>query len=239
MKQVRDFHFKRFCVSQHKATHKVGTDGVLLGAWVHVDHLNKALDIGTGTGVIALILAQRTPGETTIHAVEIQKDDFEQAQINFSRSPWTSRIRVFHCAVQDFKPQEKYDLVVSNPPYFTNSWLPPTASRSAVRHSGLLSFEQLIIATKALLSETGIFAVILPPTEATVFQVLAKSFGLHLIRVSEFRSRANKPVERLLMEFSQRNAVPSKESLILYSDGERWSDDYWKLTSDLYLERKL
>jgi len=238
MKLARDFNFKRFTVSQDKATHKVGTDGVLLGTWVNVNNAMRILDIGTGTGVIALILAQRTSADTQIDALEIQREDFEQATINFTRSPWHDRIRIVHVSVQEFNLDKKYDLVVSNPPFFSKSWLPPAERRKVVRHSETLSFEDLADAAKRMLHDDGRFALILPVTEGRHFETLAKAVGLHCIRLCEFQTRAHKPVERLLMEFSSQHKGLRREKILLYSQGERWSDDYWQLTEDFYLERK-
>jgi tRNA1Val (adenine37-N6)-methyltransferase len=237
MKIARDFRFKKFTVSQDKSTHKVGTDGVLLGAWVNVQNVTTALDVGTGTGVIALMLAQRTPESTIIDAIEIQKDDAEQAKQNVAGSPWNERIYVHHCRAQDFKPEKKYDLIVSNPPYFKNSWLPPSEDRTKVRHTQTLSFEELLATVGKLLKDGGRHAVILPVTEGLEFINLARTFSLYCIRICEFKTRLHKPVERLLLEFARKEAVIHKETVLLYAAGEKWSDEYVKLTGDFYLDR--
>lgn len=234
MKKVKDFYFKRFVISQDKATHKVGTDGVLLGAWVDVDGTSNALDIGTGSGVIALMLAQRS--DALIDAVESERDDAEQAIANVRQSPWRDRVQVIHSTIQHFQTEKKYDLIVSNPPYFVNSWKPPEEKRSKVRHTDALSFQDLLAAAARLLSEQGRFAVVLPFAEGTMFVELAKNFNLHCIRRCEFRSREEKPVERLLMTFSFHEQSLKQESLVLYSNGEEWSDAYKKLMKDFYLK---
>ncbi|HYC85782.1 MAG TPA: methyltransferase [Chryseosolibacter sp.] len=239
MKQVRDFRFKRFTVSQNRATHKVGTDGVLLGTWVRVQHAKRVLDIGTGSGVIALILAQRSPDTTTIDGIEVQQGDFDQAMVNFNNSPWNTRLRAIHLPVQEFSPPSKYDLIVSNPPYFRKSHLPPDPARTIVRHDERLSLDELVDAAGRLLCTDGVFAVILPVAEGREFQNLARDRNLHCIRECAFRARPGKPVERLLMEFSFQPTPLVRGELVLYSHGEAWTDEYWSLTGEFYLERKV
>lgn len=236
MKKVRDFHFKKFSVSQGGSTHKVGTDGVLLGAWVDVSDAKTVLDIGTGSGVIALMLAQRTEDYVTIDAVEVQPADAEQAKTNVSQSPWANRITIHAIDVQSFFPSVRYDLIVSNPPFFMNSWLPPAENRIKVRHTETLSFTDLLDAVQKLLHAQGKFAIILPFTEGNQFISMAKSRGLHCIRKCDFTTREHKPIERLLMEFSYTRSPIVIEQLLLYQQGDTWSEAYKKLTKDFYLK---
>jgi tRNA1Val (adenine37-N6)-methyltransferase len=239
MKKARDFKFKKFTVAHDESTHKVGTDGVLLGAWVNLAHAKSVLDIGTGSGVIALMLAQRTEAPVRINAVELQETDARQALKNIEASQWRERITLHHCAIQDFNPDSRFDLIVTNPPFFINSWLPPTESRTAVRHTTTLSFEDLLSSAIRMMNrEHGRLAIILPHVEGRQFLAMAQTKGLHCIRECEFRSRQHKPVERLLLEFSFQNLYPVKEELVLYkeADGEEWSDSYKALTGDFYLK---
>jgi tRNA1Val (adenine37-N6)-methyltransferase len=236
MKKVRDFQFKQFTVAQGSATHKVGTDGVLLGAWVNVENVKYILDIGTGTGLIALMLAQRTNDDAVIEAIEIQENDVQQARLNFANSPWRKRLVVHREAVQNFYSDIKFDLIVSNPPYFINSALPPTAERAAVRHTHALSFDELLDAVARLLNPSGKFAVILPYQEGQHFKNLSGLKGLHCIRECEFRARTEKPIERVLMEFSFQQSFKLKEELVLYKKDEVWSDEYKALTREFYLK---
>lgn len=235
MKKVKDFHFKEFTVSQQSATHKVGTDGVLLGAWTDVSGAKHILDIGTGSGVIALMLAQRN-SDAFIDAVEIQKNDATQAKLNFENSPWQNRLHLHHSSIQAFRPDKKYDVIVSNPPYFQNSWLPPAKARSTVRHTNDLSFEELLTSVLRLLSPSGKFSIILPNNEGTQFEIMATAQGLSPTRKCYFRSRIHKPVERLMTEFSLSNATLMEEDLVLYKEGETWSEGYRSLTKAFYLK---
>jgi tRNA1Val (adenine37-N6)-methyltransferase len=235
MKTRGDFHFKKFSIAHDQSTHKVGTDGVLLGAWVNIENVKTVLDVGTGSGVIALMLAQRTAPEVTIDAVELQKGDAEQAQQNVNNSPWPNKVRIINSAIQDFNNEMQFDLIVSNPPYFVNSWLPPDENRSKARHSKDLSFAELLVAVKRLLQPTGRFALVLPFTEGNQFKELAGKAGLYPCRQMAFQSRKNKPIERLLIEFSRVKGDLKSEELLLYKINEEWTDEYRALTKDFYL----
>jgi tRNA1Val (adenine37-N6)-methyltransferase len=236
MKQAKDFRFRQFTISQERATHKVGTDGVLLGAWVGVSGVTSVLDIGTGTGLIALMLAQRTHPGVNIHGVEIQHDDAEQARINILQSPWAERMEVFETPFQNFAPAHPYDLIVSNPPFFSNSLLPPSSKRASVRHQDRLTFSDLLSGTRKLLKPYGRLGVILPYREGMQLIAMAEtSYGLYCIRQCDFRTKRANPVERLLLEFSNVHQPFVKEQLLLYNDAKEWSEAYKKLTAEFYL----
>jgi tRNA1Val (adenine37-N6)-methyltransferase len=236
MKSTPDFHFKQFSVKQARSSHKVGTDGVLLGAWVNVEGVQHVLDVGTGSGVIALILAQRTSPNSKIQAVEIEETDVEQAKENILNSPWPDKVEVFHSSIQQFQNTLKYDLIVSNPPYFQNSWLPPEKNRSTARHTHELSFDDLLQSASRLLSEAGRLAIILPYTEAMDLIARARLYYLNVLRQLHFRSRSHKPVERILVELHRGPANNHIESLVLHSEHDKWSDEYRDLTKDFYLK---
>jgi tRNA1Val (adenine37-N6)-methyltransferase len=236
MKTRGDFHFKQFSISHDRSTHKVGTDGVLLGAWVNVDDVKTILDIGTGSGVIALMLAQRTPPEVKIDAIEMQEDDATQARENVNKSPWPNKVNVVHTAIQNFYPERQFDLIVSNPPYFINSWLPPDENRGKARHSTTLTFSDILDAVRRLLNSTGRFAVVLPFTEGKEFVRLAGALGFYATRKLTFQSRKNKPIERLLLEFARTEGEVKTEEVFLYKSDEQWTDEYKALTRDFYLK---
>lgn len=229
------FHFKQFSVRHDRTTMKVGTDGVLLGAWVDVSACKRILDIGAGSGVIALMLAQRTTSDVLIDAVEVAPSDAEQARENVEQSPWPRRIEVFASSIQDFKSDKRYDLIVSNPPYFNNSAKPPNEKRIQARHTTSLPYPVLLEHVKQLLVHSGKLAVILPHNEGIEFEILAKQYQLFCIRKTAFRTRRDKPIERWLIEFAFTDAKKNEDEILLYSDGLEWSDDYIRLTRDFYL----
>jgi len=230
------FRFKQFTVHHDRCTMKVGTDAVLLGAWASIGQQTSILDIGTGTGVIAIMLAQRTVATARIDAVEVEGEDAAQARENVSQSPWPDKVEVFQVPIQQFLPGKLYNVIVSNPPYFVNSQPPPDQRRVHARHTVLLDFDTLIDSVVRLLSPSGIFSTILPYTEGLDF--IRRAAGrLHCTRRCSFRSRAEKPVERLLLEFSRQPNPTEESELILYSDSNKqeWSDAYKALTQAFYL----
>ena len=228
------FQFKQFQVADDRCAMKVGTDGVLLGAWTDIGEAKTILDIGTGTGLIALMLAQRTPSTVKIDAVEIGEEDSVQAKENVSHSPWPERITIHHSSIQDYHSEWKYDLIVSNPPYFNNSLPSPSDKRTAARHTPTLSYEELIKSVVRLLSDQGRFALILPVKEGNAFISLAQFQGLYCVRQTAFFARADKPQERWLLEFSRLPAISKAEKIILF-EGTEWSNEYKKLVFDFYL----
>ena len=180
---------------------KVGTDAVLLGSWANVDEAQRILDIGTGSGVIALMAAQRTRA-TMIDAVEIEKHDAEQAKENVLNSPWPARVFVHSMSIQEFSTPDLYDVIISNPPYFNNSQLPPDQRRHQTRHTVSLNYNTLIVTVCRLLKPDGRFNVILPFAEGLQFIDLAARSQLFCSRKYSFRTRLAKPIERWLLEFS-------------------------------------
>lgn len=215
---------------------KVGTDAVLLGAWCRVGSAKRILDIGTGSGVIALMLAQRSLPEARIDAVEQSPTDVAQATENFSLSPWPNKVSAIHCTIQEYQTTQPYDLIVCNPPYFTRSLLPPETRRQEARHDSRLRRPELITAIVRLLHPEGCACLILPVTEASDFVNETGNQGLFLTRVTQFRTRRTKPPERQLMEF-KRTASPAPEAdeLVLYEDGDNRSLAYRELTTAFYL----
>lgn len=216
---------------------KVGTDGVLLGAWADVAEARQVLDIGTGTGVIAIMLGQRA-GKAQIHAVEIDSVSCGQAQENMEATPWADRLHVHAYSIQDFvrTTDLRFDLIVSNPPFFTGGTFSDRPDRTQVRHTVKLPHGDLLSAVRTLLAPGGRFAVILPLIEGLRFRELAETYHLHCIRMTEVHPKADKPVERLLMEFSNEPEPCRKEKLIIWEeDGKEWTGPYQALTGDFYL----
>ena len=233
---AKHFHFKHFSLAHDRCSHKVGTDGVLLGSWVNIKQHDKfLLDIGTGCGLIALMLAQRSKEDVRIDAVEIEEKDAGQARENIASSPWVQKVTVINQSIESFSATRQYDLIVSNPPYFSNSLLPPEQHRTRARHTQSLTFENLLASAKRLLSPEGRFSVILPFVEGVRFTNVAAALQLFPVRRTTFQSRQQKPIERVLIEFSAENGCPEETSLILYGEDGNWTDEYIGLTKEFYL----
>jgi tRNA1Val (adenine37-N6)-methyltransferase len=230
------FHFKKFSVRHDRSGMKVGTDGALLGAWTDVRQATQILDIGTGTGIIALMLAQRASESVTIDAVEIEDQAYADAQENIAASPWHDRINLHHEPIQNFHTSTKFDLIVTNPPYFQKSFKPPTAQRITARHTQQLTFDEILLITEKLLTPNGKLNLILPFTEGSQFIDLANHKGLHCTRKWIFRTRENKPVERFLLEFRWDKKELDEGEILLYSSGEEWSNEYKDLMREFYLK---
>jgi tRNA1Val (adenine37-N6)-methyltransferase len=229
------FRFKKFTVYHDQCAMKVGTDSVVLGAWVNVNNSRRTLDVGTGCGILALMLAQRNP-DAVIDAVEVDDQCASQAMQNVERSPWRDRITIHHTAIQQYRPTGQYDLAISNPPFFNDSLEPPDARRLLSRHTIKLSYDELIKAFDRLLSPTGKFNVILPNAEESKFTAGATENNFHCTRKFAFRTRKEKPVARWLLEFSRNHESLKEDELVLYDKGQHWSRDYERLTSEFYLK---
>ena len=228
------FRFKQFAVEQDDVAMKVGTDGVLLGAWADCEGAKRILDIGTGTGVIALMMAQRNV-EAKIHAVEIDETASKRARSNFDLSPWAERLEVECYAVQEFAPSEKFDLIISNPPYFVDSLLPPDAKRSTARHTHDLSFEELDKAVCRLLAEDGRFALILPTTEFDKYLAITQ---LCLCRRCDVHPTVGSPTKRVMAEFAKQKVDTVVLENITIEQERRgdYTEEYRTLTKDFYLK---
>jgi tRNA1Val (adenine37-N6)-methyltransferase len=233
------FHFKQFSIEDASSAMKVGTDAVLLGAWVSVKGAKRILDVGTGCGIIALMLAQRTDekvNDVNIEGIEIEEQDVKQADENLLETRWCNRVLFHNYSLQNFRSGYKYDLIVSNPPYFNNSQLPPAKHRAKARHTDSLSYKELLHHSVRLLKTKGRLAMILPFEEGKIFVSLAKEVSLFLNRQLSFYSRKEKPQERWLFEFSFEAKSVKEETLVLHGEGESWSEEYKKLTKEFYLK---
>lgn len=230
------FYFKKFEVRHKQSSMKVGTDAVLLGAWADVDNSESILDIGTGCGVIALMLAQRTNDNVLIDAIDIDTDSCEEANYNFQSSPWAARLQVRCVALQSYKSNASYDLIVTNPPFFTNSYKPERLTRIQARHTTILDALTLISSVKQLLNDSGKFCVILPFNEGLEFIQLCKANRLNCTRKFSVRGREHKPIERWLLEFQFRETNTKEDEIIIHETGDTWAESYKNLTKDFYLK---
>ena len=230
------FKFKQFSIQQDQCAMKVGTDGVLLGAWADVEKAEKIIDIGTGTGLIAIMLAQRS--DAIINAVEIDENAADQALLNITNSIWAERINIYNVSIQEFanNTNEKYDLIVSNPPYFINSLKSSEKHRDIARHNDSLSHTDLINASLSMLSENGKLSIILPYVEGCIFIAEAAKKGLFCIRKTNVKALSNTTIKRLLLEFSQVPEPCAEDFLIIgTSNHEEYTEKYRNLTSSFYL----
>ncbi len=230
------FSFKQFTVHHDRCAMKVGTDGVLLGAWADVSQARRVLDIGTGTGLIALMLAQRS-AEARITAIDIDADAVGQARENVTASPWADRITVEQQDLCRYHADERFDLIVSNPPYFNDSLKCPDAQRATARHTDGLDFHTLITQTIALLTENGRFAVIIPTDGMPLFMEIALREGLHLHRRTLVRTKPDAAPKRVLLSFGRSSEVETVEDeLVVELARHEYSEEYIALTRDFYLK---
>ena len=229
------FDFKQFRVVQKDSAFKVGTDGVLLGAWCSVEGDGMVLDIGSGTGLIALMIAQRS--SALITAIEPDSLSAKEARLNFDSSPWSDRLQIENISLQDFKNSgKKFDHIVSNPPYFTSSLLNDDSRVSGARHNYSLSSKQILEASSEMLNTGGKLSVILPYTEANLMIAEASDYSLYCNRMLNIKPLPGKAVKRILLEFSNISK-PLTTGILVVETGKRhsYSHEYRGLTGDFYL----
>jgi tRNA1Val (adenine37-N6)-methyltransferase len=229
------FRLKEFTVEQSRSAMKVGTDAMILGSWTQVEEAETILDIGTGTGILALLLAQRSEA-FTIDAVEIDADAYEEAVTNFENSPWGDRLFCYHTSIQVFAEEidDKYDLIVCNPPYFLPSEIESYTGRNVARQTHLLNHLTLIKNTVQLLSESGSCAFSLPYESETFFIELAQSQNLFLQRRLRMKDRENSDIVRSFLQFGKTVKSLDDEILILKNTDSTYSSQFIELTIDFY-----
>ncbi|WP_237274711.1 tRNA1(Val) (adenine(37)-N6)-methyltransferase [Tenacibaculum ovolyticum] len=238
---MKPFKFKEFTVHQDKTAMKIGTDAVLLGAWCSLgEYPDTVLDIGSGTGVISLMLAQRSDA-MTIDAVEIDADAYEQTVDNFEKSDWGDRLFCYNTSFVEFakeiaEEEEQYDVIVSNPPFYTDNFETTSEARNKARFTSSLSFEELLKGVSEILSENGLFSVVIPYKEEGGFVELAKKFHLFLNNACHVKGNENTEIKRSLLTFSFNEKEVKKEVLVIEKERHRYTDDYINLTKDFYLK---
>ena len=230
------FRFKQFTVFQARSAFKVGTDGVLLGAYACVSNSKKVLDIGTGTGLIAIMLAQRCDGE--IVGIEPDYDSYAQACENAAISKWNDRIKIENCDLQNYFPDDDgFDMIVSNPPYFIDSLTNPNPVKSKARHNVTLDHKDILNGTERLLVEGGKLQVILPYAEGNVFIAEAQEFDLYCNDILKIKPVPSGEIRRMILSFSRvRSRVSEKFLTIEKGKRHEFTEDYINLTKDFYLK---
>ncbi|MDR0603969.1 MAG: methyltransferase [Bacteroidales bacterium] len=231
------FRFKQFEIVHDKSAFKVGTDAVLLGAWVTVPQKCRyILDIGSGCGIVSLMLAQRS--DAIITGVDIDKSSVEEATGNADKSPWKNRLKFKHISVQDFcTPAYKhvFDLIVSNPPFFADSLKSPFHARNISRHTDTLSFEDLILAVSYCLSISGIFAIIIPATITKIIQEQCKSQGLFCTALLQVQPKEYKPANRNVLLFAREKKQIEIQNLVIRNPSNEYTNTYRSLTKEFHL----
>lgn len=234
---MKPFQFKQFSIQQDKTAMKVGTDGVLLGAWVDVsDEIESVLDIGTGTGLLALQLAQRSYCKT-IDALEIEPNAYEQAVENFENSEWGDRLFCYHASLEEYANEidETYDLIISNPPFYNNTYKELEQKRALARHTKSLTFEDLLQYTSKLLSRTGTCAFIIPFLEEEHFLKLATENNLFPLRVTRVKGNTKTNFKRTLLQLGRTKVAPKINELAIEIDRHIYTIEYKNLVKEFYL----
>ncbi|MBU3822082.1 methyltransferase [Flavobacteriaceae bacterium XHP0103] len=234
----KPFKFKQFTVQQDKSAMKIGTDGVLLGAWTSIaKNPFSILDIGAGTGVLSLMLAQRSFAEV-IDALEIDNEAYEQCVDNFEASNWGDRLFCYHAPLEEFAEEieDTYDLIICNPPFYSEDYKTESSSRDMARFQDAMPFNHLIASVSKLLSDDGVFSVIIPYKEEQVFIELASNFNLFPNRITHVKGNPLSEIKRSLIEFSFDESKAKINQLIIETDRHQYTEEYTRLTKDFYLK---
>ena len=227
------FEFKQFSIWQSSSEMKVGTDSVLLGAWADLVNSHRILDVGSGTGILSLMAAQRNP-LALIEAIELDKSAAQEAKCNFSNSPWSDRLSIFNCDFLTFDTEERYDYIISNPPYFDSGIKAPNSRRAMARHNDSLPFEELFKKATSMLAANGIIGIIAPVEVKEIIEFQAGENNLWIKRRVGVKTAENKPIKRYLWEFANYLVEISEAEMTLQHSGKR-SLEFVRLTEDFYI----
>ncbi|SFZ89567.1 tRNA1Val (adenine37-N6)-methyltransferase [Flaviramulus basaltis] len=232
------FAFKEFTINQDQCAMKIGTDGVLLGAWSSLERNPfSILDIGAGTGVLSLMLAQRSHAEL-IDAIEIDDAAYEQCVDNFEQSHWGDRLFCYHASLEEFVDEidDKYDLIICNPPFYSEDYKTKNSARDMARFQDAMPFEELVFGVSKLLSKNGIFSVIIPYKEENLFISLASKFNIFPNKILHLKGNSTSKIKRSLIEFSFSENTVKISELIIETERHKYTQDYINLTKDFYLK---
>lgn len=235
---MSEFKFKQFTVKQDQCAMKIGTDSVLLASWISLKHNPfSILDIGAGTGVLSLMMAQRSQAEI-IDAIEIDDKAYEQCVDNFEQSNWSDRLFCYHASLDEFTEEieDKYDLIICNPPFYSEDYKTKNNQRDIARFQEAMPFEHLIESVSKLLSESGQFCVIIPHKEEHNFIELALKHGLFTNTILRVQGNPNSEIKRSLIEFSFKKSSTKTDTLIIETDRHQYTQAYVNLTKDFYIK---
>lgn len=233
---TRPFFFKKFGLFHHKSTMKIGTDAIILSRWVEVYPDDDVLDIGTGCGLIPLMLSQK--GIHHADAVEIDFDSYEEARLNFTNSAWKTQLAVYHKDVKifaDFNAQ-KYDLIVSNPPFFFGDNIPQKEKKGLARHTNTLNYKDLLISVKKMLKLNGRFALVLPAVESVAFIKIASELGFYLQKEMKIVPIEGKEPNRINMQLVVNQTKTESETFVLRNENHVFTKEYKEFLKDFYLD---
>lgn len=232
------FKFKQFELNQDQCAMKIGTDSVLLGAWSPLDtNPFSVLDIGAGTGILSLMIAQRSQAQV-IDALEIDELAYEQCVDNFESSPWADRLFCYHADLAEFtnEIEDQYDLIISNPPFYAEDFKTDNDQRDLARFTDALPFDHLLNSVAQLLSKNGVFTVIIPFKEEARFIKLASEVKLFPNKILHIKGNASSKTKRSLLAFSFRESEIKTETLVIETARHQYTTDYINLTKDFYLK---
>ncbi|ARV10042.1 tRNA (adenine-N(6)-)-methyltransferase [Winogradskyella sp. PC-19] len=235
---IKPFKFKEFSINQDRSAMKIGTDGVLLGAWTSIRNQPfSILDIGAGTGILSLMLAQRSNAQV-IEAIEIDDNAYEQCADNFENSPWSDRLFCYHASLLEYTEEieEQYDIIICNPPFYSEDYKTEKISRDLARFQDAMPFEHLIFSVSQFLAEGGVFSVVIPNKEEEKLVELASKVGLSPKRILHVKGNPEAEVKRSLIEFSFNDEELKTSELIIENDRHNYTEDYINLTKDFYLK---
>lgn len=233
----KPFQFKKFSVQQDQCAMKIGTDSVLLGAWTSINNPHTILDIGAGTGVLSLMLAQRSNAQQ-IEALEIDEAAYVQCSENFENSPWNDRLFCYHASLLEFVEEvdETFDLIICNPPFYSEDYKSKDQARDLARFNDAMPFKHLVYAVVNLLNPNGLCSLIIPKKEEKDFIKLAEQGGLFPKRILHVKGQPNSIAKRSLIEFTFRPSESEINELVIETARHRYTEAYIDLTKDFYLK---
>lgn len=234
----KPFQFKQFIVNQDQCAMKIGTDGVLLGAWTSIKtNPFSVLDIGAGTGILSLMLAQRCDAQV-IEAIEIDDQAYEQCVDNFEQTNWNDRLFCYHASLEEFADEieNTYDLIICNPPFYSETYKTENKQRDLARFQDAMPFEVLLSSVKSLLSKNGVFSVVIPFSEEEHFINLALQIELFPKRITRVKGSLGTEIKRSLIEFTFTKKDIFTSELIIETARHQYTKDYINLTKDFYLK---